>query len=129
MTTGETRKKAMRREEAMDKDDRSILHLNDQGAERLAIAIVKQAADEYERVLRMMLRKPSDSEMKKLKALKSENERFFLSSWCEVLLQLTDGQTLMKQIQKNAVKKEKERAEKKLKKAKEGLSDRIRKGD
>ena len=113
----------------MDKDDRSILYLNDQGAERLAIAIVKQAADEYERVLRMMLRKPPDSEMKKLKALKSENERFFLSSWCEVLLQLTDGQTLMKQIQKNAVKKEKERAEKKLKKAKEGLSDRIRKGD
>ena len=110
----------------MDKDDRSILHLNDQGAERLAIAIVKQAADEYERVLRMMLRKPPDSEMKKLKALKSENERFFLSSWCEVLLQ---GQTLMKQIQKNAVKKEKERAEKKLKKVKEGLSDRIRKGD
>ena len=34
----------------------------------------------------------------------------------------------MKQIQKNAVRKEKERVQKKLEKAKKGLADKIRKG-
>lgn len=109
--------------------DKGLLMLNDQGAERLAIAIVRQAADDYERVLMQMLRKPTPGEMRVLKAKKTENERFFLSPWCDELLQLTDGQTLMKQIQKNAVRKEKERVQKKLEKAKKGLEDRIRKGE
>lgn len=106
----------------------NMLYLNDDGAQRLAIAIVKQAADDYERTLMQMLRKPPSAEMKTLKNRKAENERFFLSEWCDVLLQHTDGKTLMKQIQKNAVRKEKERVEKKLKKAKDKLSEQIRKG-
>ena len=108
--------------------DRGLLMMNDQGAERLAVAIVKQAADDYERVLMQMLRKPTPAEMKTLKEKKAENEKFFLSPWCDALLQLTDGRTLMKQIQKNAVRKEKERVQKKLEKAKKGLADKIRKG-
>ena len=111
-----------------DRDSKAPLILDNDGAERLAIAIVKQAADDYERTLMEMLRKPSPAEMKKLQAKKAENERFFQSEWFDVLVQHTDGKRLMKQIQKNAVRKEKERVEKKLKKAKDKLEGQIRKG-
>ena len=102
--------------------------LTNEGSERLAIAIVKQACDDYESTLMKMLRKPSESEMRKLKVMKAEAEEFFLSPWCEMLLQQSDGRAIMKQVQKNAVRKEKERVEKKLKKAKEKLTDQIQKG-
>ena len=101
--------------------------LDDSGTERLAVAIVKQACDDYEKVLRQMLRKPSPAVLRSLKEEKAEQEQFFLSPWFETLVDI-DGRWLMKKLQKNAVDKEKARVEAKLKKAKDKVSKRMKKG-
>ena len=101
--------------------------LDDSGTERLAVAIVKQAFDDYEKVLRQILRKPSPAVLRSLKEEKAEQERFFLSPWFETLVDI-DGRWLMKKLQKNAVDKEKARVEAKLKKAKDRVSKRMKKG-
>jgi len=101
--------------------------LDDSGTERLAVAIVKQACDDYEKTLRQMLRKPSPTVLRSLKEEKAEQERFFLSPWFETLVDI-DGRWLMKKLQKNAVDKEKARVEAKLKKAKDKVSKRMKKG-
>ena len=103
--------------------------IDNEAAERLAIAIVKQAADDYEKTLRKMLRHPSPEAMRKLKQDKAENEKFFLSSWFEMLVNQTDGRALMMQIRKNAAAKEKQRLEMKLKKAKEKTAKKMQKGE
>lgn len=105
------------------------LILDPDGAERLAIAIVKQAADDYEKALREMLRHPAADKMRKLKEEKAECEVFFLSPWFEMLVTQTDGKALMVQIQKNAVRKERERMKQKLEKAKKKMSKKIQKGE
>lgn len=103
--------------------------IDNEAAERLAIAIVKQAADDYENMLRKMLRHPSPEAMRKLKQEKAENEKFFLSPWFGMLVSQTDGRALMAQIQKNAASKEKQRLEKKVKKAREKMAKRMQKGE
>ena len=112
-----------------DKREQHNLILDNDGAERLAIAIVKQAADDYEHTLRKMLRHPTFDAMRKLKEKKAECESFFLSPWFEMLVNQTDGKALMKQIQKNAVRKEREAMEQKLEKAKKKMSKKMQKGE
>lgn len=110
------------------KSQQGALILDSDGAERLAVAIVKQAADDYERTLMKMLRKPPKPAMKKLMEEKAETERFFLSPWFEVLVDI-DGRRLMKQIQRNAVTKEKKRVEAKLEKARKQMEKKMQKGE
>lgn len=109
--------------------------LSDEGAQRLAVAIVKQAADDYEKALRELLRNPTGNKRRELLSIKAENEKFFRSPWYEMLVDI-DGERLIRQIQQNAVRKEKERVKAKLEKARKeaaGKSDKneeakVRKG-
>ena len=98
-------------------------------AHELAAAIVKQAADDYERVLRKLLRKPGDAERQKLLGQVSECEAFFRSDWFDCLVESVDGEAVIKQVQKNAVRKERERVEAKLKKAKDQMEKKMQKGE
>lgn len=101
--------------------------LSDEGAERLAVAIVKQAADDYEKALRELLRNPTRDKRRELLSVKAENEAFFRSPYYELLVDI-DGERMIRQIQENAVRKEKERVKAKLEKAKKnaaGESDSV----
>ena len=103
----------------------NTLELSDAGTERLAIAIVKQACDDYEKVLRQLLRKPPELKKRDLLIQKAEQEAFFTSPHFDVLVTQTDGKALMRQIQKNAVTKEHKRVEEKLKKAKAKMAKKM----
>lgn len=95
----------------------------------LAAAIVKQAADDYEKALRMLLRKPGDTEKQKLLHRVTECESFFRSEWFDCLVDSVDGEAIIKQVQKNAVRKERERVEAKLKKARNQMEKKMQKGE
>lgn len=66
-----------------------------EGYERLAVAVVKQAALDYDRALRKLKRKPYDSEAFRMV---NDCERFFrneISMYSEI-----DGECIMKEIRK-----------------------------
>ena len=98
-------------------------------AHELAAAIVRQAADDYEKALRGLLRKPGNAERQKLLGRVSECEAFFRSDWFDCLVESVDGEAIIKQVQKNAVRKERERVEAKLKKAKGQMEKKMQKGE
>ena len=98
------------------------IHMDTDGSRELAAAIVKSACVDYEKVLRALLRGPTGKQKEKLLMQKAENERFFQSQWCDVLLESASGESFIRQIQTNAVRKERERAEARLKKAKDKIA-------
>ena len=61
----------------------------------LAEAIILKAVDDYRHTSRRLLAKPDDG---RLTLRKAEIERFFLSSWFQVLTDL-DGKQLLKKLQ------------------------------
>ena len=98
------------------------------GALELAAGIVRQAADDYEKALRGLLRRPGDAEKRKLLSITTECEGFFRSPWFDALVTSVDGEAIIKQVQENAVRKERERAAARLKKAKEQMGKKMMKG-
>ena len=99
--------------------------INDDGALELAVGIVRQAARDYEEVLMKLLSGPGETETNRLLAEKAEIERFFLSPVFEMYMEHTDGEAFMKQVQKNAAAKAREKAVGRLEKAGKKNSSRI----
>ncbi len=70
------------------------------GYQALANAIVIQAAKDYKTVIRFLKKHPRDKTKMKLK---EEIERFFRSSWCEMLTN-AEPEYLMRSIRKKVMK-------------------------
>ena len=71
----------------------------------LADAIILKAVDDYRHTSKRLQAKPNDD---RLKLQKAEIERFFLSSWFQVLADL-DGKLLLQKLQAE-MKQRKDRA-------------------
>ena len=94
-----------------------VVIMDNEVAAEFAVSIVRMAAKEYEKALVSLLSRPGKDRMRKLLGRKSEIERFFLSPDFEMYMQHTDGQAFMKQIQKNAAVKAKQKALDRVEKA------------
>ena len=68
------------------------------GYESLALNIVIQAAKDYRKAIRGLIRDPDDFDSI---TMKSECELFFHSAWCETLTSV-DSESLMKKLQREA---------------------------
>ena len=106
---------------------RNYLQDDDASAE-LAVAIVKEAARHYESVLMRLLDNPAGKQRRDLLAGKADDEAFFLSPDFEAYMPHTDGRAFMKQIQKNAVEKKKQKARERLEKARKEAEQELKKG-
>lgn len=90
-------------------------HPWDAAYEDLANAIVKEAFKDYQTVLTALLRGPDETRKKHLLAAKMRLEDFFYSDWFEVLTDL-DPASLVRKVTERTVKKERERAEARIRK-------------
>jgi len=71
----------------------------------LANEIVRMAAEDYQRALRYLIRRPHGRIAGDMAHTVEECERFFQSQWFEVLTDL-DGPALMKRLRRDAIGRE-----------------------
>lgn len=67
----------------------------DENYQRLAIAIVKQAADDWKLLAKIHRKNPRNA---RIKALLNDTERFFRSTWCYELGGV-DGSYILRKLQ------------------------------
>jgi len=93
--------------------------------ERLAVAIVAQAAKDYERTLLSLYKKPKPGKIRSALLLnKMELENFFHSSWYEMLVD-ADGDLLLNGIRSRAKEKAKDAIRRKIKAEKKNREDAL----
>lgn len=90
-------------------------HPWDAAYEDLANAIIQEAFKDYQKVLAALLRDPDETRKEHLIAAKARLEDFFYSEWFEVLTDL-DPASLVRKVAERTVKKERERAEARIRK-------------